>query len=466
MGVAFAMIGLMVLSGSAAPHPQKADPDPDVDGSMPEDYFPGLKVMLQEALQQAPSLVVNEMNIEIAQAQKLYNGISPMLPHVGGNLLGGENSQKVVSNSSGSSSHGTSFQYDLGASQALFQWGQLKNGLLQQKVAVAINERNYATVYMQFAQTLRRTYVGLIAAKIALRNAQFNLDLRKKAYASAQEQLKGGFITAAAAAGPQLENEDAQIAEEISAQSYLYQRQQLGRMVGRREIPDAEIPVGMPAPKFSTSAAADLTADLLRTGARYTPDAQLGLLNIRNWALQYQINKVNLLPRISATADVNQQNNASVSTGAQLSQYLVETQSYYIRADWNIFDGLATRGRKEEALIHRRQAERDLKMKVDSTLDAAQNSQKMVELAWRQLDLATRRDWINQDALRRAIDDLANHVVSSESVSSARANAYVSEYGLAISRSNFLSQWADFVSLVGHDPALNNIPARYVRPIQ
>jgi outer membrane protein TolC len=461
----FARFWLLIgLAAAGTALSRAADPDPDVQGSMPEDYFPGLKAMIDQALKQAPSVVLNQMNIEVAQAEKLSNGIAPMLPHLGGFIYGGAQNQ-AAANNSGGSQRSTGFYYDVLFGQPVFQWGQLKNGLLTQKVQVAIAERNYATVYLTFAQTLRSRYLGLIAGKIALRNAQFVLELEKRANVAVQEQLKAGLVTAASAMGPEMQQEGAQIAAESSEQSYLFARRQLARLIGRPDISDAEIPSTVPAPRFSSGAAANLTSDLLRTGARYTPEAQLGLLNIRTWDLNYRINKVNLLPRVSLTAEVNQQNLAQVNGGV-VSQNAVTTQSYYVRADWNIFDGLATRGRKQEALVRRRQAERDLKIKVDATEDAVQNGQKLVELAWRSLELSTRTDEINHATLQRAIEDYAVHTGSEAAVQSARANAYASEYTLALTRSNFLGQWSDFVALVGHDPAINNLPARYVRPVQ
>ena len=76
------------------------------------------------------------------------------------------------------------------------------------------------------------------------------------------------------------------------------------------------------------------------------------------------------------------------------------------------------------------------------------------------------RAGIAHAAFQRAQEDLASHVGTQESVSAFQANDYATEYALALNRTNFLSQWTDFVSLVGHDPAMNNLPARYVRPVQ
>jgi outer membrane protein TolC len=460
LGLIFAGLGAAIPGARAA-----TEVDPDVMNTMPEDYFPALKMFIDLALLQSPQVIYQELNTEVAEAQKLYAGIAPLLPYVRGSIQDGTQVQSATVQGSVAQRQ-SGIYYDLQAGQPVFQWGQLKNGLLAQKVAVAIAERNYATVYLQYAGLIRKQFLGLITSKMAVRNARFNLELRKKAYNAAKEQLKAGATTDAAVMGPELDQDDAQLAFESNQQSYAYGRRQLARELGRTNLADDEIPAAVPEPRFSTSAASDLTADVLRTGARYTPDAQLGLLNVRNWALQYKINKVNLLPRVSLTADVNQQNQVQVQGNGVLQQNTVLSESYYIRADWNIFDGLATKGRMTEALLRRRQAERDLKAKTEATEDAAQNSQRQLELAWRTLLVATRRRGIAYASLQRAQDDLASHVGTEETVSALQANDYATEYALALSRTNFLSQWTDFVSLVGHDPAMNNLPAHYVRPVQ
>jgi outer membrane protein TolC len=462
----WSLLGLLlagIFAGVAAVR-AATDVDPDVANSMPEDYFPTLKTFIDQALLQSPQVIYQELNTEVAEAQKLYTGVAPLLPNLHGSAYGGETVQSTQG-ANAQVTRGTGVYYDLQVNQPVFQWGALKNGLLAQKIAVAIAQRNYVTVYLQYVEQIRKQFLGLVAAKIAVRNARFNLDLRKQALDAAQQQLKAGVVTDAYVMGPQLDLEDAQLSFESNLHSYNYGRRQLAREIGQTDIADDLIPREIPAPTFSLAAASDLTADVLRTGARYTPDAQVALLNIRNWQLQYQINKVNLLPKISGQVDFNQSNTPQIANG-QITQNITVNQTYYLQANWNIFDGFATRGRKQEALIRRRQAERDLKAKTEATEDAAQNSERMVELAWKQLDLTTRRNGIAHASLKQAEDDLAAHVGSEQAVAGLRANAYNFEYSLALTRTGFLSQWSDFVSLVGHDPAMNNLPVRYVRPVQ
>ena len=43
---------------------------------------------------------------------------------------------------------------------------------------------------------------------------------------------------------------------------------------------------------------------------------------------------------------------------------------------------------------------------------------------------------------------------------------YANETAVAGARADFLSTWGDFVSLVGGDPAMNNLPTHYVRDLR
>ena len=56
--------------------------------------------------------------------------------------------------------------------------------------------------------------------------------------------------------------------------------------------------------------------------------------------------------------------------------------------------------------------------------------------------------------------------LSQDSLNASLDNLNQNEYAAASARADFLSAWSDFVSLVGADPAMGILPARYVRPVR
>lgn len=457
------LVSALCVAGPAAA--LRADePDYAVDGTMPEDYLPALKTLITEALKQSPAMLAKELDINIANAQKLYNGIAPMLPNANGWLQYGTDISQVANNSS-ANNRNTGFYYDVQAHQTIFQWGQLRNQLQQSKINVAISERNYASAYQEFVQQMRRQYLQLILDKISLRNAQFDAKAAARRQDEAHERLKRGAIDPGQVMGYDLEAGDAKLQAETNEQTYLFDRRQLAREVGRKDLGDDEIPLSVPEPKYSGAAASELLAELLRTGARYAADSQIALLQINNAKLQYKYQKVNLLPKLSMQGEVNQSNQTN-ATPNSVSQTAVVNEIYFVRADWLIFDGLATRGRKQEALLRRRQAERNLQISADADMDAAQNAQRMAELSWEALGYAKTRYDVTQSIYQRAQDDLKRGATSEEAVAIQQRSAYGQDFLLTNARVLFLANWSSFVRLTVHDPVMNNLPARYVRPVQ
>ncbi|MGH7994988.1 MAG: TolC family protein [Opitutaceae bacterium] len=462
----FSRVSLAILAlGLSGLAVLRADPpDPDVAGSLPEDYLPGLRPMIAAALKESPEMIKDALSIAIADAQKLYNGIGPMLPQVQAQMQYGENWSAVAANAAASTSN-KGFYYDLHLTQPIFQWGQLKNQLTVQKIQAAISRRQYASAFEQFVQTLRSQYLGLITAKLEARNAGFLHDLARRSLAEVRSRIKAGTVNGGEIASAELGEAQAALDEERAKASYAFARREFARELGVRRIADEAVPTQVPAPRFSDAAAQTLLARLLRSGARYTPDAQTLLLNIRQEDLSYQIAKVSQLPMLSIRLDVNQQNWTNATT-ASVSQTAITSENYYLQAQWDIFDGFETRGRKEEALDRRRQLERQLRITADTLMDQAQNQERTVKFAWDQLAISERQYQLAQESLRTAEGDLARGVGSDDAVDSSRAASNAYELGLMNSRSRFLSSWCDFLSQVGADPIMNQLPARYVRLVK
>jgi hypothetical protein len=73
------------------------------------------------------------------------------------------------------------------------------------------------------------------------------------------------------------------------------------------------------------------------------------------------------------------------------------------------------------------------------------------------------RSDLAQDAVRLAREDLRLGVSSEAVVAASLAAFHASDVAALYARSDFLTRWSDFVSIVGADPVMQNLPARYVR---
>ena len=443
--------------------PARGDPSP-VAGTMPEDYIPGLRPILDAALKESPAMLSSALLIAVADANRLQSGVAPLLPSLGGGAQYGDDIQSVSGNS-GVTSRTKGLQYNIGLSQPLFQWGALKNSLEVQKAAELISQKNYADGYRSLAYTLRRQYLSIILDKIGLRNARFSLKLSQDALGLANEKLKSGTIAQGDIITPQMDADEKQLRADRLEQTYLYDRRALAHEIGWKDIPDESIPAKIPEPRYSPAAADDILAGLLREGARNTLQAQIQELNVRQYDLAYKIARVRLLPKFSATAGYQVANQAQASQSS-IQQTTLVYETYYIVANWTLFDGFATRAAKRQALSYRQYYERQLQIVTEGVMDGAQNGRRTVDFAWRAMNLAQRRWGIADFQQKRSLIELKLGNISQDTVNGARDALNQSEYETASARADFLSSWSDFVSTVGADPAMSRLPVHYVHDIR
>ena len=355
--------------------------------------------------------------IEVADASRQAAGVAPLLPYLGGGAQYGDDIESI-SNNSAATSRTKGLQYNIGISQPLFQWGALKNQLETEKALELISKKNYAEAYRSLTLLLRSRYLGVIIDKIGLRNARFALKLSQGALALANEKLKNGTIASGDIITPQMEADEKQLRFDRLEQTYAFDRRTLARAIGWKDIPDESVPLEIPEPKYSPAVADEILAALLREGARNTFQAQIDELNIRQNDLAYKIASVRLLPKFSATAGYQIENQAQASHTA-IEQTTLANETFYNGASCTLFDGFAARAATGAAVSNRRYYEKQLEIVTESTMDQAQNDRRSVDFGWRALRLAHRRWDLATAQKQRTMDELKLGNVSQSEVDGA-----------------------------------------------
>ena len=88
--------------------------------------------------------------------------------------------------------------------------------------------------------------------------------------------------------------------------------------------------------------------------------------------------------------------------------------------------------------------------------------ERQLNFAARAMKLSdTRRD-IQANAVSLVEQDRARGVGSQLTVDSTRAVFYQVELNAIVARADFLARWAEFLSALRLDPALQNLPARFL----
>lgn len=434
--------------------------DPEIAGTLPEGQLPALKAILQAALTQSPTMVAK--NIDLAQAEAgRYLADSALWPNLGGGASYGYSNVRASGDGAGPPSSNSGITYNIGLSQPIFQWGALKARSDIGKLNQQITQRQYADGFRTLAGILRAQYLGLIVKKVSLRNARYQLNLLKAGLEIQEENLKEGNIAEGAIIAPRLAVREAELNYDRSVQDYEYAKRVFFRLAGMTGLPEESIPEDLPKQTFPSGKADALLSAFERGGAEDTLQGQQYALAIKRDDLNYKIARTGLYPKFSFTAGYSLNNSQSVANNSA-SQSFSTTYNYSIGGSWTVFDGFATRGAKLSALANKRASEQQLKRYSEDTLDTAESARRQLEFLARDLDIREVRRLLTQDAVKRLTEEVNEGTIARSELEATTANFYGDDYSAVNARAAYLKQWADFVSLVGTDPALAGIPAGYL----
>jgi outer membrane protein TolC len=427
---------------------------------LPEDQLPGLKQLLESAVHQSPTILSASLDLAEAEAN-VYVYRSGQLPSVSGSVQYSFNETAVSSNTDYTSKTDGVY-YSLSVSQPIYHFGALKAQTDISKILVGLSERRYAEAYRLLALSIRSQYLALINKKAAVRNQRVTVKIAETQLAVLEAKLKDGSVSPGELNAPRLQVAEARVVAERISEEYAQARRTLGRIAGTSEIPDESVPLEIPKPVFAEDLAREFFEQNKGLEAQNTFEGQIYLGRVRKSELDYKIARVRLLPKFGLFASISQDNSTSAAENF-VSQVAVTTTRYGVSASWTIFDGLATRGAKLSALAAKRLAERNLETYNTNLSEQTRMLEKQIGFSSRLLEITETRHALIRAALDRAAEDVRIGRASQSAVDTATLNANYAELNAMSARADFYSRWADYVSLVGADPALANLPPRYTR---
>jgi outer membrane protein len=433
--------------------------DSGIAGTLPEDQLPALKAIMETALKQSPTMMAQNIALAQSLANRYYSSAAlwPTLSASGNyGFNGGETTSEPKS-----SSRGTGLGYGIGFNQALYQWGANKAQSDIGKLSQRIAERQFAEAFRGLAVTLRSQYLSLIAKKIALQGARYQLQLQDAALAAAEDQLKEGTLAEGDLIALRLGTQDSRLALDRMGQDYDYARRVFQRLAGLDDLAEASIPTDVARPPYSAETATALLSAFLGGGVEDTPQAQSYALTLSQNDLNLKIVKTNLYyPKFSIGAGYN------LSTSTYFTPQPVTSSGiqYNVTLSANVplFNGFAQKGAKLSAYTAKRSTEQQRRSYLNATADTATNMRQQLDLSARALDLAEVRRALAQDAVQRTTEQFNDGTVSKVIVEGTVANLNTVNLYAVQARSDYLNRWSEFVSLVGADPILHVLPASYL----
>lgn len=429
-------------------------------GGLPEDLIPSLRPILEAALTQSPQSIQARINEAQAEANR-YVSYAGLWPLVSGSVQYATTDSEVSTLSSVKSDTSGVF-YGFNVNQPLFQWGALKAQAEIGAIGVKVAERSYAEGYRTLVLTLRSQYLALISRKLALQHLRFQQERTAADLKVAEDRLASGTLSSGGMIAPRMAMTEIDLRVEQSEADLGYALRVFSRLAGVPDLPLASLPQAVPQPVAMVSTADGLLASFLQDQGGSSIQAEIYDLYVQQADLNYDIAKTRLYPKFSLYAGYSL-NNSTSATLDSISQVGVASFNYGVIASWTIFDGFSARGSKLSALETKRTYELQRRNYTDATLESAQNIHRQLGFSLRALALAEQRYDLGRELVRGTEEDVRLGVSAQAALDNAQVIANNAELAAVAARTDYLTRWSEFVSLVGADPAMNNLPERYVR---
>jgi len=422
---------------------------------LPEDYFPQLQGILDDALRESPRMLLARLDLDAADGD-LTQARAGLYPSVSvySRALGTSDLRK---DRPGETFNATKTFYDVSLSQPLFHWGERRNNARIGAIHASIAERNYAEGYRALAREIRQGYLSLISLKSQLVGARFSREQAEVVLQAAEERVKAGLITESELFGPQLGLARAQLGEVSAESSFIAAREQFEVLTGAAAPTEAELPDELPKVEPSAASTNDARlAEFLAKPELSTPALATLRQQVDVAHLTYKNQKTRLRPKFSFVLGMSQDEQSYTVNSAE--RYGVTSRYAGIQVNWSIFDGLATRGAVRSSLARLRQSEARYAQAQSTASREARAAARSLELAQRQMKIEDQLFDVTAGHLHICKDDFAAGRIPRDVLDQAQAGYYAARSSANTARLNFLMAQVELLTKLDRDPLLAHLP--------
>lgn len=453
------LVGLGLGSGGRAA--ELADVA-DVTGTLPEDFLPELKLILDSALRRSPQLVAADFERTVQEA-RIYGADSARLPSLRGNSEYASN-QTAVTGSNSSQSRASGFFYRFEAGQAVFHWGALRNQSLAARLNLLASRKSYAIAARELGVVIRKAYLALVVERARLQQGRQALAVLRADLEVLNEKKQSGSVSAAVFEGERLRAREVTAELERGEAEFAANRRRLARLAGLPggDLPEEKVAAGIPRPDFSEARVTAMAAAVQRDGAKSTLEYEVHDLKVREASLRYAIERTRQLPKLNLGAGYSLENSTDV-VGSTVNQQAFRRQNINLNVQWNIFDGFATRGAVREALASKRFHERNLALKVEETIQDVQLLEHSLKLDAEAIELAEIRRGMAVQARGRIAEEVELGKLRRSEIERARVGELQADAKSLEARAQYFGRWSEFVAVAGSDPLIRPLSVAHAR---
>jgi len=437
-----------VFTAARAQHPDAASLP------LPENLFPDLKGILENAVKLSPRMVsrnaenaIAEQNYIAARAGQLpsvnaYLAYNPWQRDDRADLSAATDTKKLY--------------YNFNITQPLYHWGALQSNTRIGELQLKVAKGQTADAYRMLVQELRSLYLSVILRRMVVTRTQLNLGIARDQLAVAQSKFEKKVIAEGDLFMPRLNHDQAVLAADRATEDYETAKATLAKLSGAPVLADSQIPAEIPV----LAATNDTLAPYLARFTSQKDPRSFYLDSLRDQVeiekLNYQVAGTRLKPKVNMVVGASQ-DELSYTTNIA-AKYKVQSTYVGVQVNWTIFDGFAARSAVANALTRRRQAEQNYEDSLRNLTEAARSSLKQLGFSARSMELANRVLLSAEGFLHSKEDDVKRGLASEAEVNSARLNYYDSLINAFNSRFDYMMKTGDFLSMMLEDPALANLP--------
>jgi len=418
---------------------------------LPEDVFPALKQALADAAQQSPRMVAANLSQLVADGE-LKQAKAGLYPSLGG-FYSTNRSEDRREDIAGTLESNKVY-YNVSLNQPIFHWGERRNNARIGEIRRQIARESYGEAYRLLSQEIRNVYMTLVLYKLQLGSITFNKKIADQALMLAEAQVKKGDISEGAVFQPRMNAEQAELNLESLTWSYALLKQNFAVLTGMPELSEAQIPDRFPDLPGSADIVSRMLARFLAQDEPETAAVRIQRQTVQADDLSYRTQRTRLLPKLSFVAGMSQDEQSYTTNIA--AKYGLQSRYVGLQVNWSIFDGFATRGAIASALARKRASEYEYKQVTERVAREAQRLARTVTLTQKQMRLNERLLENAGYFLDFTKGNFERGQASEADVNSAQANYNAMLNNANSTRSNYLLQVADFVSLIGEDTVVTS----------
>ena len=418
----------------------------DVGFTTAETLFPELVAIYQTTSEKAPSLHVQYQSVGISEGNAFVSA-SEKYPDL--RLIANGGYARNVRQDAAATDIARA-DFSLALEHPIYKWGAVKAQDRIGEIDVTLARNNYRRFYQALVSQVRSLYLDLVLEKTTWRNKLLREKIIRKLIKDQTERQRLGTVSEEETILVLIDLKESLLRIEQDRLSMERDLQQFRHLTGFDRLFLEAIPETIPQLTFSKDAANELLLEFIENGMMEKSEWRIKEDQINKAREKLTISKSRNRPLLGLLVSARQEQR---DTSARDD---VPTLVYFggFQVKWDIFDGFATKGRTLANIAQIRLLELQLKDMQSQFTRQVEELASDLSLEHRFLELKEERFRVGVKKWGRVQLDWANKVISELQYLQGQSQHFERERKLYESRSRFLLKSSDFLSLVGHDPAM------------